>query len=151
MIALKSIFWTPIFFSMVAHGNSTPLLVKNLESLESLYAGLLFFFNFFSILYTMIKFYKFLCYIQMTSAWFPLLNPYQWPLSALRIVTKPYFNFWRKILPSIRIKKSSMEISGIIALEALNVFVYFCVRVVNIIVILLIQLNLDRIALTNFS
>jgi hypothetical protein len=40
-------------------------------------------------------------------------------------------------LPSIKLDKSSVEISGIIALEALNSLIYFCVRFTNILLVIL--------------
>jgi hypothetical protein len=66
-----------------------------------------------------------------------MLNPYQWPFSFFQTMTSPYFRFWAKVLPSLKFKKSSVEISGIIALEALNALIYFCVRAVNILILLL--------------
>jgi hypothetical protein len=60
-----------------------------------------------------------------------MINPYVWPFSIFQVLTGPYFAFWAKILPSIKLDKSSVEISGIIALEALNSFIYFCVRYTN--------------------
>jgi hypothetical protein len=87
----------------------------------------------------------------MTTDWFPLLNPYQWPFSFFRTMTNPYFQFWGKILPSIKFKRTSIEVSGIIGLEALNALVYFCVRSVNLIVVLLLQLDADRITLLSIN
>jgi uncharacterized protein YggT (Ycf19 family) len=90
-----------------------------------------------SYLYVWIKFYKVLCYGKMTCEWFPMLNPYQWPFSFLQTVTVPYFRFWSKLLPSLKFQKSSVEISGIVALEALNAIIYFCVRWVNLFLVIL--------------
>jgi uncharacterized protein YggT (Ycf19 family) len=73
----------------------------------------------------------------MTCEWFPMLNPYQWPFSFLQTVTVPYFRFWSKLLPSLKFQKSSVEISGIVALEALNAIIYFCVRWVNLFLVIL--------------
>ena len=87
--------------------------------------------NIFSYLYILVKFYKFLCYTKITCEWFPMLNPYVWPLSLIRMMTVPYFQFWSKLLPALKFQKSSVEISGIIALEALNSIIYFCVHLVN--------------------
>jgi len=69
----------------------------------------------------------------MTFEWLPMINPYVWPFSVFHVLTGPYFAFWSKILPSIKLDKSSVEISGIIALEALNSIIYFCVRFVHVI------------------
>ena len=101
-----------------------------------------FLLNLISYLYIAVKFYKVLCYAKLTCEWFPMLNPYNWPFSFLQTITNPYFRFWSKILPSLKFKKSSVEISGIIALEALNAIIYFCVRSVNVLVIALD--NMDK-------
>jgi len=73
----------------------------------------------------------------MTFEWLPMINPYVWPFSIFHVVTGPYFAFWSRILPSIKLDRSSVEISGIIALEALNSFIYFCVRFTNILLAIL--------------
>ena len=100
-----------------------------------------FLVNFISYLYIAVKFFKVLCYAKLTCEWFPMLNPYNWPFSFLQTITNPYFKFWSKVLPSLKFKKSSVEISGIIALEALNASVYFCVRAVNVLVVSLEQMD----------
>jgi len=97
----------------------------------------IFLLNFISYLYILLKFYKVLCYSKMTFEWLPMINPYVWPFSIFHVVTGPYFAFWSRILPSIKLDKSSVEISGIIALEALNSFIYFCVRFTNILLTVL--------------
>jgi hypothetical protein len=97
----------------------------------------IFLLNFVSYFYILLKFYKVLCYSKMTFEWLPMINPYVWPFSIFHVVTGPYFAFWSRILPSIKLDKSSVEISGIIALEALNSFIYFCVRFTNILLAIL--------------
>jgi hypothetical protein len=57
------------------------------------------------------------------------------------VLTGPYFALWARILPSIKFEKSSVEISGIIALESLNSFIYFCVKTVNFLILFLEQLE----------
>ena len=121
---------------------------NNLNSiLDSFYDGELslqishylsiFLLNFISYIYIILKFYKVLCYSKMTFEWLPMINPYIWPFSVFQIITGPYFDMWAKILPSIKLDKSSVEISGIIALEALNSLIYFCVKIVNLLIIIL--------------
>ena len=66
------------------------------------------------------------------------------PFSFFQTATLPYFRFWSRILPSIKFKKTSSEISGIIALEALNVIIYLCIRLINLLIVLLNQLELER-------
>ena len=96
-----------------------------------------FLINIVSYLYILLKFYKVLCYSRMTFDWMPMINPYIWPFSFFQLMTGPYFAFWSKILPNLKLEKSSIEISGIVGLEALNALIYFCVRFTNILIVLL--------------
>jgi hypothetical protein len=96
-----------------------------------------FLLNFISYFYIVLKFYKVLCYSKMTFEWLPMINPYIWPFSVFHIITGPYFSFWSRMLPSIKLDKSSVEISGIIALEALNSLIYFCVKLTNLLIAIL--------------
>jgi hypothetical protein len=64
----------------------------------------------------------------MTFDWLPMINPYKWPFSMFHVLTDPYFSLWSKLFPSVRFENSSLEISGILALEGLNSLLYFCVR-----------------------
>jgi hypothetical protein len=66
-----------------------------------------------------------------------MINPYIWPFSLFNVLTDPYFRFWAKILPNIKLDSSSVQISGIIALEALNSLIYFCVRVAQSLIVIL--------------
>jgi hypothetical protein len=91
--------------------------------------------------YILVKFFKVLCYSKMTFEWLPMINPYIWPFSIFQILTGPYFAFWAKILPSIKLDKSSIEISGIVGLEVLNSLIYLCVRFTNILIIILDELE----------
>ena len=104
---------------------------KNEISIQLLQYISIFLLNSISYLYIFLKFYKVLCYSKMTFEWLPMINPYVWPFSIFQILTTPYFLFWSKIFPSIRFETSSIEISGIIALESLNSLIYFCVRLTN--------------------
>jgi len=97
--------------------------------------------NVISYLYIFLKFYKILCYSKMTFDWLPMINPYIWPFSFFQLLTGPYFSFWSRILPNLKLEKSSIEISGIIALEALNAFIYFCVRFANFLLVIIEQNN----------
>ena len=101
----------------------------------------IFLLNTVSYFYILIKFYKVLCYSKMTFEWLPMINPYVWPFSVFQVLTTPYFLFWSKIFPSIRFETSSIEISGVIALESLNSLIYFCVRLTNFLVTFLQQLD----------
>jgi 1,4-dihydroxy-2-naphthoate octaprenyltransferase len=73
----------------------------------------------------------------MTFEWLPMINPYIWPFSVFQVLTGPYFSFWSRVLPSIKLDKSSVEISGIVALEVLNSLIYFCVRFTNLLLVIL--------------
>ncbi len=111
--------------------------VDKREIVDSLYFFSILLLNLVSYIYIWVKFYKVLCYSKLTCEWFPMINPYQWPFSFFQTMTAPYFRFWAKVLPNLKFQKSSLEISGIIALEALNTLIYFCVRSVNILITLL--------------
>ena len=93
--------------------------------------------TFISYSYIIGKFYKVLCFSKMTFEWLPMINPYVWPFSFFKIVTNPYFKFWSKILPSLKFEKSVLDISGIIAIEALNTVVYLLVILSNQLLLLL--------------
>ena len=124
------------------------LYFNNLNSLlDSIYNGELlsllghylyiFLLNFVSYIWILLKFYKVLCYSKMTFEWLPMINPYVCPFSVFHILTGPYFKFWSTRLPNVKFDKSSIEISAIIGLEALNSLVYFAVKVAHILLVLL--------------
>jgi uncharacterized protein YggT (Ycf19 family) len=119
------------FDSFVSHLYQTEGFV------EFTHAFSVFLLNFTAYLYIFLKFFKVLCYSKMTFEWLPMINPYIWPFSVFQVITGPYFYFWSKVLPSIKLDKSSVEISGIVALEVLNSLIYFCVRFTNLLITLL--------------
>ena len=90
--------------------------------------------NVISYAYIAVKFFKVICYSKLTFEWLPMINPYNWPFSFFQVMSTPYFKFWARILPPIKFEKSSVEISALIALEALNSMIYFCVKFTNILV-----------------
>jgi hypothetical protein len=116
-------------------------LYKNELTIQLLHTFSVFLLNLVSYLYIFVKFYKVLCYSKMTFEWLPLINPYIWPFSIFQVLTSPYFSFWSKIFPSIRFETSSLEISGVVALESLNSLIYFCVRSTNYLIEVLDQLE----------
>lgn len=129
-------------YLVTVHDTQLGLEIFFKEYCPPIFVILLFFLaklilNLISYLYIAVKFYKLLCYAKITGEWFPMLNPYVWPLSFIRAMTMPYFQFWSKLLPTLKFQKSSVEISGIIALEALNSLLYFCVHFVNALIIIL--------------
>ena len=148
MIVSNSFFPTAYLFSLLLNDPKIPYAFKEIANTEYIYFLSIFLLNVLSYLYIIIKFYKVFCYAKMTCDWFPMLNQYQWPFSFFRIITAPYFSFWGKVLPSIKFKRNSIEISGIIGVEALNAIVYFCVRGVNFLIVILMHLDADKIAMS---
>ena len=101
-----------------------------------------FLLNAVSYFYVFLKFFKVLCYSKLKFEWFPMINPYVWPFSIFQALTGPYFAFWARVLPSIKLEKSSLEISNIIALEALNSFVFFAMLLTQELIGLLNELEM---------
>ena len=93
----------------------------------------MFSFSFLPILfyytYLFLRLFRTFCYSKLMFDWLPMINPYIWPFSMFRILTEPYFRLWSKILPPLRLQNSSLDISGIIALEVLNSVVYISSRI----------------------
>jgi len=120
--------------------NLNPFFISALDNeftVVLIHQGSVFLLNAVSYLYILVKFYKVLCYSKMTFEWLPMINPYVWPFSVFQVLTGPYFSFWSRILPSIKFERSSVEISGIIALESLNSLIYLCVKLTNMLVLIL--------------
>lgn len=92
-------------------------------------------------LFVVLKIFRTLCYTKLTMEWFPMLNPFLWPYSFLQVLTSWYFEFWSVILPTIRLQKTSINVSVMISLEALNALSYFMMRFVNCFTDLLIVLE----------
>mgnify|MGYP001250075426 FL=1 len=118
-------------------------LFKNELTVTILHTLGVFLLNAVSYSYILVKFYKVLCYSKMTFDWLPMINPYVWPFSVFNVLTGPYFALWSRILPTIKFEKSSVEISGIIALESLNSLVYFLVKLTNMLVVFLEETELS--------
>ncbi len=114
------------------NNNNIKILLINLINNVSI-----FLLNILSYFYIFLKFFKVICYSKLTFEWLPMINPFIWPFSIFNILTGSYFKFWSKILPSIKLEKSSVEISGIIALEALNSLIYFCIKFTNFLLYIL--------------
>ena len=108
-----------------------------------------FLLNLISYAYILAKFYKVLCYSKMTFEWLPMINPYIWPFSVFHVLTEPYFALWAKLLPNIKFDKSSVEISGIIALESLNSLIYVFIRLTTSLIEYLDSTELDLLDKTN--
>lgn len=116
-------FMTGIYFS---YANQTVIYITHHLSV--------FLLNLISYAYILAKFYKVICYSKMTFEWLPMINPYIWPFSVFHVITEPYFAFWAKVLPNIKLDKSSIEISGIIALESLNSLIYVFIQLTTLLI-----------------
>jgi hypothetical protein len=116
-----------------------PTLPEALPIVALVHFLCVFLLNFTAYLYILTKFYKVICYSKMTFEWLPMINPYEWPFSYFQILAGPYFSFWSKLLPSIKTEKSSLEISGIVGLEALNAVLFFCLTFTNFLIVIILQ------------
>jgi uncharacterized protein YggT (Ycf19 family) len=116
---------------------NTNFFFKNIFMVHFIHYFSILLLNIVAYLYICAKLYKVLCYSKITFEWLPMINPYIWPFSLFNALTDPYFRFWAKILPNIKLDSSSVQISGIIALEALNSLIYFCVRVAQSLIVIL--------------
>jgi len=114
--------------------NFTPVIspfFENPVSVYFLHYFAIFLVNLSAYLYVILRFYKVICYSKITFEWLPMINPYVWPFSMFQVLTDPYFSFWSRVLPMLKFEKSSLEISGIIALEALNSCTFFFVKLTS--------------------
>jgi hypothetical protein len=124
--------------------NLNPLLTplyKNDVFVLLIHSLSVFLLNAVSYFYIFLKFFKVLCYSKMTFEWLPMINPYVWPFSVFNVLTGPYFAFWARVLPSVKLERTSVEISGIIAVEALNSVVFFCMQATNYLIVILQELE----------
>lgn len=93
-------------------------------------ANLLFILSdFMGLVFTFLKLYRIICFTRLTFDQLPLFNPYKWPLAFVRILTNPYFRFWSKLLPNLKIGRVSYDISGIIGLEILATLIFIASEV----------------------
>ncbi len=84
---------------------------------------LIFLSDILHYLYLMLKIYRMVCLTRIIFDQLPLFNPYKWPLSAVRLLTKPYFGLWSKRFPKIRMGLTNYEVSNLIALEAVSAII----------------------------
>lgn len=52
-------------------------------------------------------------------------------------LAQPYILYCNKIIPIVKLRRASVEISSIVGLEVLNVLIYYCVRIVNLILLVI--------------
>ncbi|MBH8551925.1 YggT family protein [Nostocaceae cyanobacterium CENA357] len=67
-------------------------------------------------LVTFLTIYSYLLIIRVLLTWFPSINWYNQPFSALSQITDPYLNLFRSIIPTL----GGMDFSPILAFLALN-------------------------------
>ncbi len=91
----------------------------SLQYTKLLFYLLTFLAEIFDYIYLLIKIYRILCFAKITFDQLPLYNPYKWPLSFIRILTRPYLSFWSRFLPNLRFGNMTYEIATIVALEFL--------------------------------
>jgi uncharacterized protein YggT (Ycf19 family) len=128
---------TKLTETMIQNPISSNFFFPNSLIVQIIHYTCIFLVNFISYSYLIIKAFKVLCYSKLTIAWFPMINPYKWPFSIIYQLTRPYFSFWSKILPNLRLETSALEISGIVGVEVLNSLGYFCVRILQILILTL--------------
>lgn len=99
------------------------MLIGNIDRARLMIYMYVFFADLISYMYLLLKIYRVLCFSKITFDQLPIINPYKWPFSFIRIVTKPYFKFWSKLLPNLKIGSGSYDISAIIGLEMLSTLI----------------------------
>lgn len=73
-----------------------------------------------------LKLFRVFILIRMLFEQLVLFNQYKWPLSFIIIITNPFFQFWRKLLPKIRLPNRHFpffEIQSLIGLNFFNKFI----------------------------
>ena len=98
-----------------------------------------FAFNAIYYIVIFLKFYRVLCLTKLTFDGLPMINPYIWPFSVFRVLTQPYFTFCEKIMPNVRLGKSSFEISTLLGLQGLSSSIDFLNRYLRPILYMQIQ------------
>jgi len=104
------------------------MITENSENLYITAQILIFLSDFIAFFYILLKVYTILCFSKITFDQLPILNPYKWPFSFFRIATKPYFKFWSKTLPNLRLGKISYDVSAILGLQVLSSSLYLCLQ-----------------------
>lgn len=101
--------------------------------------------NLMTVLFVIGKFYKGLMFTKLLFDQLPLFNPYNWPLSVIRVLAQPWFNFWRRVLPPARIGNHSFEISSLIAFEAFDIVLH-CVSYLKLILFIRLNSTLSKLS-----
>ncbi len=83
--------------------------------------------EFMSCIHAALKFYKVLCFTKMVFDLLPLVSPYNWPLSFVKMATLPYLNFCKSFIPMLRFGNVPYDVSILVGLEILNVLRKFSI------------------------
>nr|AIM52782.1 putative protein Ycf19 [Ochromonas sp. CCMP1393] len=102
------------------------MLTDSHENMPILAAFFLFLADFITYFHVILKVYRILCFSKITCDQMPLLNPYTWPFSMIRVSTAPYFRFWGKVLPNLKFGNGSYDVSAILGLEMLSGMISVC-------------------------
>jgi YggT family protein len=71
----------------------------------------------FQTLASFVEIYSYVLIVRVLLTWFPQINWYNQPFSALSQVSDPYLNLFRNIIPSL----GGIDISPILAFLVLNI------------------------------
>lgn len=91
--------------------------------------SILIFKNISIYFFIFLKLFRVFILIRMLFEQLILFNQYKWPLSFIRIITNPFFKFWRKLLPKVRLpnrKFPFFEVQTLIGLNFFNKFITIC-------------------------
>lgn len=92
----------------------------SVQAIQSVVLLLSYILDICSFTFILLKLYRTLCYTQIIFEMLPLYNPYYWPLNTLRVLTRPYFRFWRKVLPPVIIAGRGFDVSVFVSFEVLE-------------------------------
>lgn len=101
----------------------------NIYIAKFLFYLLRFLLDIFDDLLLLLRIYRVLCFVKITFEQLPMYNPYKWPLSFIRVLTRPYLAFWDKFLPNVRFGNMTFEISTMVALEVLSCLSEFSIYI----------------------
>ena len=100
------------------------IIYQNQALLHFIVYFLTLFSDLLAYVYVLLKIYRILCFTKITFDQLPLVNPYKWPMSFFRVVTQPYFRFWTKLLPTVKVGKIVLDVSTIFGLEVLGGIIF---------------------------
>lgn len=92
--------------------------------------------------FVFLKLFRVFILIRMLFEQLILFNQYKWPLSFIRIITNPFFQFWRKLLPKIRLSNRRLPFFEVQTLIGLNFFNKFILLIEQYLPIILQQIDI---------